>query len=137
MKILRYLEIGFFLLLLAGFTSCASTKAQNPGKSETPSPPPSPVLSSEAAKPQENVSLPEKPVAQIPCRRGIDLFPRLGDEPILTTCQAEFSGQTGIGEQWTQSKGHCPEGGTRGRKRVTDFRISLYEKPNSSHGVPP
>ena len=63
MKIMRYIWVGFFLLLFTGFTSCASTKAQNQGKSDTPSSP-RPVLGGQAATPQRiagsTAAIPEK-----------------------------------------------------------------------------
>ena len=55
MKILRYMWVGFFLLLMTGFTSCASTNAQNPAKTVTPSLQ-SPALSAQVATPQKNAA---------------------------------------------------------------------------------
>ena len=55
MKIMRYMWVGFFLLLMTGFISCASTKAQNPAKTETSSTQ-SPALSAQVATPQKNAA---------------------------------------------------------------------------------
>ena len=55
MKIMRYMWVGFFLLLMTGFISCASTKAQSPVKTETSSTQ-SPALSAQVATPQKNAA---------------------------------------------------------------------------------
>ena len=84
MKIMRYIWIGIFLLLFTGLTSCAATKAQNPGKSATPSPQ-NPILSAQAATPQKSDSMPAKAEVRSPQAAASEPPPRGGRSPLIPT----------------------------------------------------